>query len=494
MQYQRGQVRVRFAPSPTGSPHIGNIRTALFTWLFARKHRGVFILRIEDTDRARYVESSVQEIMDCLRWLGMDWDEGPYFQSQRLPLYREVAEQLVATGHAYHCYCTPERLEELRKQQEAAKQPTGYDRRCRYLSEEERAKLNAEGTPYVIRFAMPLEGTTEFQDVIRGELRFENALLDDFVMLKSDGFPTYHLASVTDDHDMGITHVIRGEEWISSTPRHVQMYRALGWEMPTFAHLPMILGTDRKKLSKRHGSVQFVEYIQQGYLPEAMFNFLALLGWSADGDRELYTREELIERFDLSGVLDHPAIFDGQKLLWMNGVYIRRKPIEELTQLCMPYLQEAGLLPAEPSPEQMEYAQRVIALETERMKLLSEVVALTDYFFRDTLEYEPKGIRKWFTQPYVPQMLETLIARFSALEPFDLQSIEATTRTVVEELGVSAAQVIHPTRVAVSGRTVGPGLFEMIEVMGKERVLKRLRTALGMVRSGQVAVAEGTED
>jgi len=477
-------VRVRFAPSPTGSPHIGNIRTALFTWLFARKHGGVFILRIEDTDRARYVEGSVQEIMDSLRWLGLDWDEGPYFQSQRLPLYREVAEKLVETGHAYRCYCTPERLEELRRQQEAAKQPTGYDRKCRYLSDEERKELEAQGLPHVIRFAMPLEGETVFHDEIRGEIRFENALIDDFVMLKSDGYPTYHLASVTDDHDMGITHVIRGEEWISSTPRHVQIYRALGWELPKFAHLPMILGMDRKKLSKRHGSVQFVEYIQQGYLPEAMLNFLALLGWSADEDRELYSREELIERFDLSGVQENPAIFDGQKLLWMNGVYIRRKPMGELTRLCLPYLQEAGLMPQNPSPEEVTYAQRVIALEAERMKLLSEVVPLTDYFFRDTLEYEEKGVRKWFTQPYVPQMLEMLIERYSALEPFDVPHIEATTRAVAEELGVSAAQVIHPTRVAVSGRTVGPGLFEMIEVMGKERVLHRLRAAQEMVQQG----------
>jgi glutamyl-tRNA synthetase len=477
-------VRVRFAPSPTGSPHIGNIRTALFTWLFARKHGGVFILRIEDTDRARYVEGSVQEIMDSLRWLGLDWDEGPYFQSQRLPLYREVAEKLVETGHAYRCYCTPERLEELRRQQEAAKQPTGYDRKCRYLSDEERKELEAQGLPHVIRFAMPLEGETVFHDEIRGEIRFENALIDDFVMLKSDGYPTYHLASVTDDHDMGITHVIRGEEWISSTPRHVQIYRALGWELPKFAHLPMILGMDRKKLSKRHGSVQFVEYIQQGYLPEAMLNFLALLGWSADEDRELYSREELIERFDLSGVQENPAIFDGQKLLWMNGVYTRRKPMGELTRLCLPYLQEAGLMPQNPSPEEVTYAQRVIALEAERMKLLSEVVPLTEYFFRDTLEYEEKGVRKWFTQPYVPQMLEMLIERYSALESFDVPHIEATTRAVAEELGVSAAQVIHPTRVAVSGRTVGPGLFEMIEVMGKERVLHRLRAAQEMVQQG----------
>jgi glutamyl-tRNA synthetase len=477
-------VRVRFAPSPTGSPHIGNIRTALFTWLFARKHGGVFILRIEDTDRARYVEGSVQEIMDSLRWLGLDWDEGPYFQSQRLPLYREVAEKLVETGHAYRCYCTPERLEELRRQQEAAKQPTGYDRKCRYLSDEERKELEAQGLPHVIRFAMPLEGETVFHDEIRGEIRFENALIDDFVMLKSDGYPTYHLASVTDDHDMGITHVIRGEEWISSTPRHVQIYRALGWELPKFAHLPMILGMDRKKLSKRHGSVQFVEYIQQGYLPEAMLNFLALLGWSADEDRELYSREELIERFDLSGVQENPAIFDGQKLLWINGVYIRRKPMGELTRLCLPYLQEAGLMPQNPSPQEVTYAQRVIALEAERMKLLSEVVPLTEYFFRDTLEYEEKGVRKWFTQPYVPQMLEMLIERYSALEPFDVPHIEATTRAVAEELGVSAAQVIHPTRVAVSGRTVGPGLFEMIEVMGKERVLHRLRAAQEMVQQG----------
>jgi glutamyl-tRNA synthetase len=480
-------VRVRFAPSPTGSPHIGNIRTALFTWLFARKHGGVFILRIEDTDRARYVEGSVQEIMDSLRWLGLDWDEGPYFQSQRLPLYREVAEKLVETGHAYRCYCTPERLEELRRQQEAAKQPTGYDRKCRYLSEQERREREAQGIPYVIRFAMPLEGETVFHDEIRGEIRFENALLDDFVMLKSDGYPTYHLASVTDDHHMGITHVIRGEEWISSTPRHVQIYQALGWELPKFAHLPMILGTDRKKLSKRHGSVQFMEYIQQGYLPEAMFNFLALLGWSSDEDRELFSREELMRRFDLSGVQENPAIFDGQKLLWMNGVYIRCKPIEELTQLCLPYLQEAGLMPEHPSPEEVTYAQRVIALEAERMKLLSEVVSLTEYFFRDTLEYEEKGVRKWLTQPYVPQMLEMLIDRYSKLEPFNVPHIETTTRAVAEELGVSAAQVIHPTRVAVSGRTVGPGLFEMIEVMGKERVLHRLRVAMEMVRHGVVA-------
>jgi len=480
-------VRVRFAPSPTGSPHIGNIRTALFTWLFARKHGGVFILRIEDTDRARYVEGSVREIMDSLRWLGLDWDEGPYFQSQRLPLYREVAEKLVETGHAYRCYCTPERLEELRRQQEAAKQPTGYDRKCRYLSEQERREREAQGIPYVIRFAMPLEGETVFHDEIRGEIRFENALLDDFVMLKSDGYPTYHLASVTDDHHMGITHVIRGEEWISSTPRHVQIYQALGWELPKFAHLPMILGTDRKKLSKRHGSVQFMEYIQQGYLPEAMFNFLALLGWSSDEDRELFSREELMRRFDLSGVQENPAIFDGQKLLWMNGVYIRCKPIEELTQLCLPYLQEAGLMPEHPSPEEVTYAQRVIALEAERMKLLSEVVSLTEYFFRDTLEYEEKGVRKWLTQPYVPQMLEMLIDRYSKLEPFNVPHIETTTRAVAEELGVSAAQVIHPTRVAVSGRTVGPGLFEMIEVMGKERVLHRLRVAMEMVRHGVVA-------
>lgn len=477
-----GTVRVRFAPSPTGSPHIGNIRTALFTWLFARRHGGVFILRIEDTDRARYIEGSVQEIIYCLRWLGLDWDEGPIFQSQRLQLYREVAERLIKSSHAYRCYCTPERLDEMRKQQEALKQPTGYDRRCRYLSEEERAKLDAAGTPYVIRFAMPLEGTTVFHDVIRGELRFENAVLDDFVMLKSDGYPTYHLASVTDDHYMGITHVIRGEEWISSAPRHVLLYQALEWEIPAFAHLPVILGTDRKKLSKRHGSVQFMEYIHQGYLPEAIFNFLSLLGWSANEDREIYSREELIERFDLSNVMEHPAIFDGQKLLWMNGIYIRRKSIVELTQLCLPYLQRAQLLPEHLSDQQIAYAQKVIALEAERMKLLSDVVDLTEFFFRDTLSYDEKGVRKWFTQPYVPQMLQMLIERYADLEPFDLQSIESATRAAAEELGVSAAQVIHPTRVAVSGRTVGPGLFEMIEVLGKQRVLQRLMVAQEMVR------------
>jgi len=323
-------VRVRFAPSPTGYPHVGNIRTALFAWLFARHYGGSFIVRIEDTDVTRKVKGAVEAILDGLRWLGLDWDEGPevggnygpYFQSQRLDIYRQFAECLVLQDDAYYCYCSPQRLAEMRSEQMKRKQPPGYDRYCRNLSEEERAKKEAEGTTPVVRFKMPLEGQTKFSDIIRGEVVFENNTLDDFVLLKSDGYPTYHLANVIDDHLMEISHVLRAEEWLSSTPRHLLLYQALGFELPQFAHLPMLLGPDRAKLSKRHGAVSIVEYRDQGYLPETMVNFLALLGWSLDDRTEILSRQELIENFSLERVSRTAAIFNHDKLNWMNGVYI----------------------------------------------------------------------------------------------------------------------------------------------------------------------------
>ena len=340
------KVRTRFAPSPTGYPHVGNIRTALFAWLFARHNEGSFIIRIEDTDVARTVDGAVEAILNSLRWLGLDWDEGPgvggnygpYFQSQRLDKYHEVAQQLIAQGDGYYCYCSPQRLKEMRAEQARLKQPPGYDRRCRELSQQERSRKEAEGITPVVRFKTPLEGQTGFNDLIWGEVVFENNTLDDFIMLKSDGYPTYHLANVVDDHLMEISHIIRAEEWLSSVPRHVLMYQALGFEPPNFAHLPMLLGSDRSKLSKRHGAVSITEYSEQGYLPEAMVNFLALLGWSLDDKTEISSRQELIDNFSLGRVSRTAAIFNRDKLNWMNGVYIRSLTADEFFEAAEPYL------------------------------------------------------------------------------------------------------------------------------------------------------------
>ena len=341
-------VRVRFAPSPTGIPHVGNIRTALFNWLFARHEGGSFVLRIEDTDQTRLDPRALDAILESLRWLGLDWDEGPevggpygpYFQSQRLEHYHRAADELIAKDAAYRCYCSPERLEQVRAEQARRKEPPRYDRRCRNLSEDERKQEEAKGIVGVVRFKTPLTGQTEFDDIVRGRVVFENETLDDFVLLKSDGYPTYHLANVVDDHMMGITHVLRAEEWLPSTPRHLLLYDALGYAPPRFAHLPMILGSDRAKLSKRHGAVSLLEYKRQGYLPEAMFNFLGLLGWSLDDHTEIISREEFVRNFSLERIVKNPAIFDVEKLTWMNGVYMRALSPERLAELLVERLED----------------------------------------------------------------------------------------------------------------------------------------------------------
>jgi len=388
-------VRVRYAPSPTGYPHVGNIRTALFNWLFARHHGGSFVVRIEDTDVARKVEGAVEAILEGLRWLGLDWDEGPevggnygpYYQSQRLELYKEAAERLVSQGDAYYCYCSPERLKEMRAEQVKRKQPPGYDRRCRDLSPQERAQKEAEGITPVVRFKTPLEGQTGFNDLIWGDVVFENSTIDDLVLLKSDGYPTYHLANIVDDYLMGITHVLRAEEWLSSTPRHLLLYQALGFEPPQFAHLPMILGTDRAKLSKRHGAVSITEYRELGYLPEAMVNFLALLGWSLDDKTEIISRQELIDNFSLERISRAAAIFNHDKLNWMNGVFIRKLSYEDLLRKIIPFLESR--LPKEVKrPISQQYVGRIVPLIQERINTLAEAATYADFFFIDTPEYE----------------------------------------------------------------------------------------------------------
>jgi glutamyl-tRNA synthetase len=374
------KVRVRYAPSPTGYPHVGNIRTALFNWLFARHNGGSFIVRIEDTDVARTVEGAVEAILDGLRWLGIDWDEGPevggkygpYTQSQRLDKYKAAAKRLIDQGDAYYCYCTPERLEEMRNEQIRLKQPPGYDRHCRDLSVQMGALKWMSGSKRVIRFRTPIEKKTAFHDIIRGDVTFDNSTIDDFVILKSDGFPTYHLASVVDDHEMGITHVLRAEEWLSSTPRHLMIYKALGYRLPEFAHLPMLLGTDRSKLSKRHGSVSIMEYKEQGYLPEAMVNFLSLLGWSLDGQTELLSVKEIIKNFSLTRVNQTGAIFNIEKLDWMNGVYIRNLSVDDLAHRLIPFL-EKGLPEEVKRPVSLDYVKQITPLVQERVKRLDEI-------------------------------------------------------------------------------------------------------------------------
>ena len=471
-------VRVRFAPSPTGYPHVGNIRTALFNWLFARHYGGSFIVRIEDTDVTRKVKGAIEAILDGLRWLGLDWDEEPYFQSQRLEIYHEAAERLISQGDAYYCYCSPQRLEEMRAEQVRRKQPPGYDRHCRNLSPEERAQKEAEGITPVVRFKTPLEGQTGFNDLIWGEVVFENNTIDDFVLLKSDGYPTYHLANVVDDHLMEISHVLRAEEWLSSTPRHLLLYDSLGFEPPQFAHLPMILGSDRSKLSKRHGAVSITEYREQGYLPETMVNFLALLGWSLDDKTELMSCDELVQNFSLERVSRTAAIFNGDKLNWMNGVYIRSLSLEDFTQRALPFL-DKGLPPQVKRPLSIEHIGQIMSLIQERAKTLAEVADLAQFFFVEELDYDASLlIGKNMNQESATKALEVGQQKLKQLEEFDAEALETVLRPLAAELGLKTGQLFGTLRVAVTGRPAAPPLFQTMAVLGKERCLRRIKAAL----------------
>ncbi|HEY3413388.1 MAG TPA: glutamate--tRNA ligase [Armatimonadota bacterium] len=478
------KARTRYAPSPTGPQHIGGLRTALYSWLLARQTGGQFLLRLEDTDRERYDAESERSIKNSLRWLGLDWDEGPevggphapYTQSERLPIYQEAAERLIAQGNAYRCYCTKQRLDEMRAAQQAAKLPTGYDRKCRNLTAEERAANEAAGLPSVVRFAMPADGSVTFTDAIRGDITFENGLLDDFVILKSDGYPTYQLAAPLDDVLMEITHIIRGEEWISSATKNILLTRALGHEPPIYAHLPLILGPDKKKLSKRNGDAAVKDYQDAGYLPEVLLNFIALLGWSEGTDQELYTREELISKFSLENVTNHPAVFDVVKLDWMNGLAIRAMSLSELAKRCVPYLQAAGLIPDPVPAEMLAYIESVIALEQERLHKLADAPEMTAFFFKHDLEWDDKALKK-VQADGAKEILSAAADALEATADWSFESVESAVRGLIETRGVKPGEVIHPVRAAVTGRTVGPGLFETIHVLGKAETIRRLRNA-----------------
>ena len=473
-------------PSPTGYPHVGNIRTALFNWLFARRYNGKFIVRIEDTDVARRVEGAEKGILDSLRWLDLGWDEGPnvggdygpYYQSQRLWLYREAAEKLVAQGGAYYCYCSPERLEAMRAEQVKRKQPPGYDRCCRELTAEERAKKEAEGITPVVRFKVPLEGRTKFKDLIYGDVVFEHSTIDDFVLLKSDGYPTYHLANVVDDSAMEISHVIRAEEWVSSTPRHLLLYQALKLEPPEFVHHPMILGPDRAKLSKRHGSVSILDYRDQGYLAQTMFNFLALIGWSLDDKTEIISRQALIDNFSLERIGKTGAIFNREKLDWMNGVYIRNLSAEEFFEAAQPYLM-TDVETGKAVIENEDYVREILPLVQERAKTMLEVVGLTRFFFVEELDYDAEMlIGKKMDARSTAKALKAAQQKLEPLKSFDTDSLEGVLRPLAPELELKTGQLFSVLRVAVTGQTAAPPLFETMAVLGRERSMKRIAAAL----------------
>jgi glutamyl-tRNA synthetase len=477
--------RVRFAPSPTGYLHVGGARTALFNWLFARRHGGVFVLRIEDTDVERSSAEMVEGILDGLRWLGLDWDEGPkiggpyapYFQSERLDRYRAMAERLVASGHAYYCYCTPEELKA--KRDAAGSDGTWkYDRTCCALSREEIGARERRGMARAIRFRVP-DAAMRFDDLVHGPIEFDGANVEDFVVLRSDGHPTYHLSVVSDDLEMAITHVVRGDDHISNTPKQILLYRAVGAEVPRFAHVPLILGPDKKRLSKRHGATSVMEYARAGYLPEAMMNFLALLGWSpGSGDRELFTRDELVAIFSLEGINGGNAVFNSEKLDWFNQQHIARLAPDELASRLRPSFEAAGIWSDDLLTERHAWFFAVLELLKPRTQRLGDVAAAGRFFFTDDVEYDEAAVAAHLRVAGSAERLAALDAALARLETFDPASIEAALRSVADAAGVKAASLIHAARVAITGKKVSPGLFDVMALVGRARVRERLRAAM----------------
>ena len=475
--------RVRFAPSPTGYLHVGGARTALFNWLFARRLGGTLVLRIEDTDVERSSPEMVEGILDGMRWLGLDWDEGPkvggpyapYFQSERLDRYRAMAARLVAQGSAYYCYCTPEELK-AKRQQGVEK----YDRTCRALTADEIAAREKAGMPRAVRVHVPA-GVTRFEDLVHGPIEFDGANIEDFVILRSDGHPTYQLSVVSDDVEMKITHVVRGDDHISNTPKQILLYRAIGAEVPQFAHVPLILGPDKKRLSKRHGATSVMEYARQGYLPEAMFNFLAMLGWSPGGNQELYTRDELVRAFALEGISGGNAVFNPEKLDWFNQQHMALLPPIELARRLKPLFGAAGLWKDEYLGDRHAWFFAVIELLKPRVRRLDDFVVHGRFFFTDAIEYEQTALDKHVRVEGMGGHLAALDVAFARLEHFDQTSVESALRATAEARGVKAAVLIHAIRVTVTGKAVSPGLFEVRALLGADEVHRRLTEMVELV-------------
>ncbi len=479
------EVRVRFAPSPTGLPHIGNIRTALFNWLFARHHGGKFIVRVEDTDQARLVPGSIEAMLDGLRWLNIDWDEGPevggpygpYYQSERLQIYHDLAGKLVTQGNAYHCYCSQKPQSQDSQEQRDRRVSASADCKCRDLTSEEISKLSKGQESKVVRFAMPKEGITRVNDLIRGAVEWRNETLNDFIIMKSDGFPTYHLAVVADDKLMEISHVMRAEEWLPSTPRHLQLCEALGYEPPKYAHLPMIMGSDRAKLSKRHGATAIGEYKDNGFLPEALTNFMVLLGWALDDKTDVVSTQTVIDNFTLDRVTKSSAIFDQEKLLWMNGMYIRELTAEQLAGRMTPFLERdfsEDMLPID-----QEYLQQIAPLLQERIKSLEESANITSYFFKADEEFDTGTlVQKGMDRDSTLSALKAALDDLSATDDFQHEKLEEMLNATGERLELSRRQFFGVLRTAATGRSVSPPLFEMLEVLGKDRTVSRMKNAV----------------
>ncbi len=473
MENNTKQVVTRFAPSPTGMLHIGGARTCLYNWLWARKNNGKFVLRIEDTDQERFVEGAEENIYEGLKWLGMEWDEGPFKQSERTEIYKKYADQLVEQGKAYYCFCTKDRLDEMREIQKKMNKAPKYDGLCRNLSKEEIEEKIKAGEKYVVRLKLPQEGSVVVDDMVRGKVKFEYKDIDDQVLVKSDGFPTYHLANVVDDHDMGINHVIRGEEWLPSTPKHIYLYEALGWEPPRWAHLSLFIKKGGGKLSKREGATSLLNYKEMGYLPEAVNNFIAFLGWNPKDERELFTLEELAKEFDLKNVNKANPIFDTDKLDYLNGLYLRKKSLDELYELAKPYLKVEA---------DEEYIKKVLGLEQERIKKLSEIGEMTEYFFTDDLKYDSELlVWKKSTPAETKENLGLLIKKLEETEDWGKESLEKNIIDWIKSIEKGNGDILWPMRAALTGREKSPSPFEVASVLGKERSLSRLQKAESML-------------
>ncbi len=482
-------VRVRFAPSPTGFVHIGSLRTALYNYLFAKKNNGKYILRVEDTDRSRYVEGAIEGMLDSMVWAGIDHDEGvilngqhlgqrgdfgPYIQSQRLEIYQKHIKTLLESGDAYYCFCSKERLDEIREEQKSQGLTAGYDGHCRDLSKEEVERRLEAGEPHVIRLKFPKSTNIKFDDIVRGQVVMNTDDLDDQVLIKSDGFPTYHFAVVVDDYLMKITHIIRGEEWLSSTPKHVYLYEVFGWDLPEYVHLPNILNHDRKKLSKRQGDVAVEDFLKKGYLPEGLVNYIALVGWSPEGNEEIFSMEELEEKFSLDRISKSGGVFDVNKLNWVNGHYIRESTVERITGLAIPYLIEAGYITEADAKEKHDWLKDLVSVLQDRISYLAEIKEKAVIFFKTEIELKDDESKEIIKGEHLPQLLDVFQAKVEEAEVIDEDFGKKVFKEIQKETGIKGPNLFKPIRVVLTGEVQGPDLPLVMKVLGSENILKRI--------------------
>lgn len=486
-------VRVRFAPSPTGYLHIGGLRTALYNYLFAKKNNGKFILRIEDTDQTRFVEGAIENLINSLNWAGIAYDEGvfiengeivekgdygPYIQSKRLEIYKKFVDELIEKGHAYYCFCTKERLDKVREEQKISGQIPRYDGFCRNISLEEAKKRIENGEEYVVRLKLPHNRDIDFYDMVRGNITINTSDMDDQVLLKSDGYPTYHLAVVVDDHLMGITHIVRGEEWLPSTPKHVYLYEAYGWEKPTYVHLPTVLNKDRKKLSKRQGDVSVEDFRNKGYLPEALVNYLALVGWSPEDNEEIMSLEDMVEKFSFERVSKTGGIFDIDKLNWINGHYIRNSSTERIRELAIPYLIKENLIDDECAHENTQWLDCLVETLKESISTISEIPQKAKFIFSEEIEIEEKLFNEFLNNDNTKILMSAIIEEITNIDEFDLEEAKTFMKKIQQKTGIKGKNLFMPTRVALTGSEHGPELVNILYLLGKDKIIKRARKVI----------------